>query len=57
MTNRMFRFVIYVQLVIIFSMLLLVTVGEYVLAFVAEPSQISTAQIETGKQALPGANR
>ena len=57
MTTRIFRFIIYAQLAIIFSMLLLVTVGEYVLTFVAEPSAISTAQIETGKQALPGANR
>ncbi len=50
MTTRIFRFIIYAQLAIIFSMLLLVTVGEYVLTFVAEPSDIiSAVQLETDR--------
>jgi len=46
MTNRTFRFIVYIQLAIIFSMLLLVTAGEHILAYVEEPVYFNAMQFE-----------
>ena len=46
MTNRTFNFIISAQLAIIFSMLLLVTAGEQILAYVDEPEYFSEELIE-----------
>lgn len=55
MTNRTFRFIVYIQLAIIFSMLLLVTAGEHILVYVEEPVYFSAAlfeEIESNEHAL-----
>ena len=49
MTNRTFRFIVYLQLAIILSMLLLVTAGEHILVYVEEPVYFNAALFEEGE--------
>ena len=55
MANRTFQFIVYIELAIIFSMLLLVTAGEHILAYVEEPVYFNAAlfeEVKTNEHAL-----
>ena len=52
MTNRTFRFIVYIQLIIIVLMLSLVTAGDHILGYVHGPSYESALQLEGDRQAL-----
>ena len=52
MTNRTFRFIVYIQLIIIILMLSLVTAGDRILGYVQGPSYESAQQLEGDRQAL-----
>ena len=52
MTNRTFHFIVSTQLIIILSMLLVISAGDHILAYLAEQPQSNTTTLETTNHAL-----